>query len=605
MVSGLLVFYRWPQGTDLACAPDCVQRVLVVEAVQQSMAYEIFCVRVGRQQQRQQEGTAGVPMPVEDVRLAHKSTSFMLTHVTIEDVALVELMERSFEERYLPCRYDPTSRLHHARSTVAWLPGFPDPVGLPHPASGEVVTLTTLIDSGLPFALDLLRCMLGCAEFLTPALHHAKKIKHQHEKSLEELRRAVQCVESQGASGATCALVRVQEPTRLVSEYVSGSAAVPDRVAPFADVISQTGRLKRLESLRPGLGNPQQHTGFAVRLVLQHWENTTVDTLMNGRAVWPRSGRMRLSADSKKRKSAGTKIIFHLDGTNRPEDVTTDETAKASAMWVASFNDVVCWLRLSQKPRNGESLVLLGRVVFVSGLGPRSKTATVEPRIASLPKIVGHPHDLRVEDQPLPEDGDFLMVLTFLLEGLHRFYYTYEAYRAISQSATRMPTLGVVSSGSASMLNQTSSKPDAVFRSFLGLAPQEKTVQHVPSIHDVLGPHSSADRGTLMAEVEQRMGKHFSAAQRRFFIEWEMRTASLDCVPGAGKTTLLAGVAVAVALRPNARVNMIVTEPNKVMAATVFDVYRELMGDRLVARVGLNDASGHRGIFGGKSRPGY
>ena len=129
MLSGLLVFYRWPHGTDLACAPDCVQRVLGAEAVQQSVEYEILCVRVGRQQKQQQEGTAGVPMPVEDVRLAHKSTSFMLIHVTIEDVALVELMERSFEKRYLPCRYDPTagvpdtSGLDHARSTVAWHPG--------------------------------------------------------------------------------------------------------------------------------------------------------------------------------------------------------------------------------------------------------------------------------------------------------------------------------------------------------------------------------------------------------------------------------------------------------------------------------------------------
>ena len=53
---------------------------------------------------------------------------------------------------------------------------------------------------------------------------------------------------------------------------------------------------------------------------------------------------------------------------------------------------------------------------------------------------------------------------TILLEDLHRFFYTYEAYRAISQSATRMSTLGVLSSGSASMLNQTPSKPYAVSR---------------------------------------------------------------------------------------------------------------------------------------------
>ena len=76
-------------------------------------------------------------------------------------------------------------------------------------------------------------------------------------------------------------------------------------------------------------------------------------------------------------------------------------------------------------------------------------------------------------------------------------------------------------------------------------------------------------------------------------MEWEMPTAVLDCVPGAGKTTLLVGVALAVSLRSNAGVKIIVTEPNKVMVETVYNVYREFLGDRFVARAGLNDASGH------------
>ena len=130
MSSGILVFYRWPRDTRLAFAPVCVQEVLAAATVKRSEEYEILCVRIGKQQQQQQV-PAGVRMPAEDARLASKSSAFTLIHVTIEDVALVDLMDRSFEEHYLPCRYDTTrgvpdtSGLDHARSAVAWLPCAP------------------------------------------------------------------------------------------------------------------------------------------------------------------------------------------------------------------------------------------------------------------------------------------------------------------------------------------------------------------------------------------------------------------------------------------------------------------------------------------------
>ena len=591
MASGLLVFYRWPHGTPLHSAPACVRQVFAGTAVKLSKEYEILCVRIGKQQQV----PAGVRMAADDVRLATGSTAFMLMHMIFEDVASVDLMDRSFGGRCLLCRYDNSgdapdkSGLDHARSAVAWFPGVPDPVELAK-ATGQAATLTTLIDSGLAFAPALLKSMLACAEALTPELRREKKTRTNHNKAVEELQRAVHTV---AGNVVVCPLARVHEPTRLIQEFLAASAAVPAHVAPFDDVISRTSNIMRMQLLRPGLGDPQQPTGNALRLVLHQWENSAVDTLGNGRACWPRAGRLRVSADPKKRKAAGTKIIFNQDGTDRPETVSKDETGKSSGMWVASYNEVDRWLGLSAKPMNAETLAHLGRVVFVSGVGPRCKTATVAPRIQTLPRIVGTPFALSVADRPLPEDDAWHLVITVLLEDLHRFFYTHEAYRAIIQSVTPMLTLGALSLGSASLLHQNQSNTCGVLRSYLGLAPQRNTVQHVHSIHDVLGPPGSAARAELMAQVEVRMGKHFSAAQRSFFTEWEMPTAVLDCVPGAGKTTLLAGVAVAVALRPNARVKIIVTEPNKVMAATVLDVYRALLGDRLVARVGLNAASGY------------
>ena len=132
MLSGILVFYRWPRDTQLAFAPACVQEVLAAATVKRSEEYEILCVRIGKQQQQQhqqqqqQQVPAGVRMPVEDARLATKSFAFTLIHVTIEDVALVDLMDRSFDRPCLLCRYDNShaasdiSGHDHARSAVAW-----------------------------------------------------------------------------------------------------------------------------------------------------------------------------------------------------------------------------------------------------------------------------------------------------------------------------------------------------------------------------------------------------------------------------------------------------------------------------------------------------
>ena len=94
MASGLLFFYRWPRGTPLGFAPGSVQQVLTAASVKHSEEYEILCVRVGKEHQQQR--VAEWLFLAEDVRLAEKSTSFMLMHIIIEDVALVDFMDRSF-----------------------------------------------------------------------------------------------------------------------------------------------------------------------------------------------------------------------------------------------------------------------------------------------------------------------------------------------------------------------------------------------------------------------------------------------------------------------------------------------------------------------------
>ena len=84
-------------------------------------------------------------------------------------------------------------------------------------------------------------------------------------------------------------------------------------------------------------------------------------------------------------------------------------------MWVALYNHVVRWIDLPTKPTNAKTLMYMGRVVFVTSVDPRCKTATVAPRIESLPRIVGSPFERRVEDEPLPADDEYHLVLTVLL----------------------------------------------------------------------------------------------------------------------------------------------------------------------------------------------
>ena len=192
MASGLLVFYRWPRGTPLGFAPGNVQQVLTAASVKHSEEYEILCVRVGKehQQQRVEEWL----FLAEDVRLAEKSTSFMLMHITIEDVAMVDVLDRSFEGSCLLCRYDKS--LVRARSAVAWIPGIPEPVELAT-MPGAATTLATLIESGLPFAPAVLQSMLACAEAFTPEARRDKKTRRQNNNVLKELQRVCHTLQSQ------------------------------------------------------------------------------------------------------------------------------------------------------------------------------------------------------------------------------------------------------------------------------------------------------------------------------------------------------------------------------------------------------------------------
>ena len=163
MAAGILALYRWPHGTELAEAPEVVQRGLGDSSVTRSQTYELLCIRVGKQ--------AGTE---EDIRSAVGSIAFMILYVSFNNLAMVDVLDQSFQGHCLACRYGETKGITHARSAVAWRRDLHEPVDLA-PQPPAVTTLITLIESCMQSAPVILKAMLDSANALTDSMKHADK----------------------------------------------------------------------------------------------------------------------------------------------------------------------------------------------------------------------------------------------------------------------------------------------------------------------------------------------------------------------------------------------------------------------------------------------